>query len=548
MKYSISPQLLFAALAFPVVAGAAGTLGVSPLTHVPSANPKAPGLASANALSPELIETRVATGAQLLENPSALTHHYGYDNNGPLLPIAPNFTVEASKSEPDKNTYLVLRGQHGADPSYNYGTHFLYQGHETGTAGYITRINLDADAAHRVTLLADHDVAGAALPFIDGSSWYPQANVLLFSGEEGLEGGMWQATPDFPSTVTNLTGIFGIGSYEGIQADVDGNIWVVEDEGGSRGAVNVNARQPNSFVYRFVPRDRSNLLAGGVLQALQVRNKANTAPIVFHAGQADADILSQDQFDLHQYRNSFNTAWVTVHDTAVDGFAPFNANAAAKTRLATPFKRPENGQFRPGSAFREFYFDETGDTDTRTQAGANYGGFGSVMVLEQSSPSAATGRLRMIYRGDVVHTGFDNVAFWSDSQVVFAEDAGDTLHTQRNALDSMYMLDVRADYSNAANQPVRIYAEGRDASATLDSALLGQSGFQNSGDNEITGIHISDGDATVFGLLGFKRPRPFVNGWRVFYTQQHGDNTTWEILPRGRNNDFDDRRLLGNYN
>jgi hypothetical protein len=49
-------------------------------------------------------------------------------------------------------------------------------------------------------------------------------------------------------------------------------------------------------------------------------------------------------------------------------------------------------------------------------------------------------------------------------------------------------------------------------------------------------------------LLGFKRPRPFVNGWRVFYTQQHGDNTTWEILPRGRNNDFDDRRLLGNYN
>ena len=29
----------------------------------------------------------------------------------------------------------------------------------------------------------------------------------------------------------------------------------------------------------------------------------------------------------------------------------------------TPFKRPENGVFRPGTAFREFFFDETGDTN-----------------------------------------------------------------------------------------------------------------------------------------------------------------------------------------
>jgi len=30
-------------------------------------------------------------------------------------------------------------------------------------------------------------------------------------------------------------------------------------------------KQPNSFVYRFIPKDRTNVSAGGVLQALQVK-------------------------------------------------------------------------------------------------------------------------------------------------------------------------------------------------------------------------------------------------------------------------------------
>ena len=32
---------------------------------------------------------------------------------------------------------------------------------------------------------------------------------------------------------------------------------------------------------------------------------------------------------------------------------------------------------------------------------------------------------------------------------------------------------------------------------------------------------------------GIPEPHPFQGGWRVFYTQQHGDNVTWEILPTG---------------
>ena len=41
-----------------------------------------------------------------------------------------------------------MRGLKGADPDYDYGTHFLFQGHEGGPAGYMTRVNLDADYAH----------------------------------------------------------------------------------------------------------------------------------------------------------------------------------------------------------------------------------------------------------------------------------------------------------------------------------------------------------------------------------------------------------------
>ena len=39
--------------------------------------------------------------------------------------------------------------------------------------------------------------------------------------------------------------------------------------------------------------------------------------------------------------------------------------------------------------------------------------------------------------------------------------------------------------------------------------LGGTAGFSNDGDNEITGIHVSDGDPTTGGILGAKEPKPF---------------------------------------
>jgi hypothetical protein len=514
---------------------------------VPAANPKVAGVPVPNVLTPELIETIAAQGSIRLENGTTDFPFYGYDGDGTPSPLAgalqsPGHNVEATKTEPDKNTYLILDGQHGPDANYDYGTHFLFQGHELGVKnaisgqgmGYLTRVNLDADGAHRVTLLATNDNVGNPLPVIDGSTWYPWAGQLLFTFEGGTSGGVWQATPDFPSTVVDMGGVFGRGGYEAIQADSDGNVWIVEDSGGSKGTVNKHARQPNSFVYRFIPYDIHDLTAGGVLQALQVESRANPGqPIVFHAGQADADILSQDVKDLHTYGFSFFTDWVTLHDTAVDGFTPFDANGLAKTMLATPFKRPENGDFRPDGRFRQFVFDTTGDTDATTEAGSTFGGFGAIFVLTQKGPSSGDGVLTLLFRGDVDHTGLDNCAFADKDHVVFVEDRGDALHAQHNALDSAFLFDLNVDYANPATPaPVRILALGRDASATVDSSLLDAgNGYQNEGDNEITGFHISDGDASVGGILGAKTPKPFKNGWRIFYTQQHGDNVTWEILP-----------------
>ncbi|MEO8053104.1 MAG: phosphatase, partial [Acidobacteriota bacterium] len=484
-------------------------------------------------LSPELLETIVAQGSNKLEIPSGVTAgvftYYGY-NADPGLAMIPvtGSNAEFHKTEPDKNVYLVLKNQKGADPSYDYGTHFLFQGHETGVSGYLTRINLDADAAHRITLMANADVNGAVLPTYDGITWYPFSQRLLLTSEGSLGGGVWQATLDAASKVEGLTGILGQGGYEGIQADSQGRLIIVEDAGGSSGAVNTSAKRPNSFIFRFLPTDSSDLQKGGKLQALQVKSLAHSGPISFNFfASADAAILSQDVKDMHTYGLNFDTAWVTVHDTAVNGTAPFNANALAKAKDATPFKRPENGQFRPGSNFSEFVFDETGDTNINTQAGTTYGGFGAIFRLRMSGDS---GTLSLVYNGDAVHAGFDNCAFWDRDRIVFVEDAGDTLHTQRNGLDSAWLFDLNTNYSGGGHQPIRILAQGRDVSATIDSQLSGSAGFVNEGDNEITGWHHSNGDPTVRGLLGAKIPKPFKGGWRLFYTQQHGDNITFEVF------------------
>jgi len=267
------------------------------------------------------------------------------------------------------------------------------------------------------------------------------------------------------------------------------------------------------------------------LQVLQVLNDAGQ-PVTF---ESQAALCAPDQVLLRTYGRSFATNWVTIHDTATDGNAIFTAGPLARAAKGTPFKRPENGVFRPGTSFREFYFAETGDTNATSAENGGVGpgtcaagGWTSLFKLSQGSPSANHGRISILFQGNQAVAGLDNVTFLSRDLLIAVEDAGDTLHTQRNALDSGFVFDVRVDYSRGA-QPIRWLAEGRDPSATLDSA---NGGFgKNEGDNEVTGPHVSDGDPSVHGILGAKVPTIFRDGWRWFWTQQHGDNFTWEVLP-----------------
>jgi hypothetical protein len=525
--------------AFAVVAAGVGALSAGTAnaddkynwTSIP-VNPAVRGVAAPNGLSPQLREHIVAQGSNVLENPTDLVKYYGYLNDGTLVPDPAKGFAEASKTEPDKNTYLRLTGQHGADPKYDYGRNFVFQGHEMGKAGYITRINLDADPAHRVTLLATTLADGTTpIPNIDGSTWDPWAKRLLFTAENGNKGAVLQATPDIKSTVEDISYALGRGGYEGIQNDSAGNVWMVEDTGGASPAGS-KAKNPNSFVYRFVPNDRSDLKKGGKLQALQVTSDRSRTPINFQAidaGHPTGGIFTDDQKDLGSYGKVFDTNWVTIHDTATDTSGQgFDANALAKAAGATPFKRPENGVFRPGTNFKEFYFTATGDTNAASDANAAYGGWGGLYQLTQDDPKADHGKLRLFYSGDRAHSGLDNIQFVDRDHLAAVEDAGSTLHNQRGALDSAYLFDVTADYRTSP-EPVRFLAEGRDEAATLDALLIGSPGFHNDDDNEITGFHVSNGDPGVDGILGAQNPKPFNDGWRVFWSQQHGQNMVWEI-------------------
>ena len=83
-------------------------------------------------------------------------------------------------------------------------------------------------------------------------------------------------------------------------------------------------------------------------------------------------------------------------------------------------------------------------------------------------------------------------------------------------------------FSLDGSEPKRFAALGRDPAAQVDAELFaaGTPGYQNEGDNEPTGLHVSTGSAAVDGMPGklsnLENPRAFLN-------RQHGDNVVWEI-------------------
>ena len=99
---------------------AAADVNADQLANVPKAQPKVLGRPVPNKLSRELAEIPQASGADLIDgaDPAVAPAFYGYDFTDAAHPLIalPPATAEAQKTEPDKNTYLVLSGQKGADP------------------------------------------------------------------------------------------------------------------------------------------------------------------------------------------------------------------------------------------------------------------------------------------------------------------------------------------------------------------------------------------------------------------------------------------------
>ena len=510
--------------ALAVTAAAIGTLGHDALgddikvldanvSGVPAANPE---IISDNVFSPEFASVLVAQGIDALENPSGLILRYGYLSDG-------------TRTEPDENTYLILdHNPGGPTPGYDYGRHFLFQGHEnSGNLAYVTRINLDvAHPDHRITLLTPVGANGfTGFNSIDGSTWDPFSQSLLFAQEAGGNGGVIEMGADFDATtgsgagLRTLYGSMGRGGYEGIHPDDLGNVLLIEDAGGT--TVNFG-RNPNSFIYRFVPSAAADLTQGK-LQALQVSIYGSPVKFVpVDMSHPTGDMLSNNQLLLHTVGTSWPVRWVTIHDTAVDGTASFNANAAAKAAGATPFKRPENAQFQPESHFQTFFFDITGDTDKRAGDQAMLaarGAWGGIFRVDLEK-SRNAGTISLVVLGDADHAAFDNLTFAAKNTLLAAEDRGDTLHDQLNKLDSVwaYSLDTDPRKITAA----RFIALGEDRSAPIATDE----------DNEPTGLHTSEGDATVNGLIGTKEFGQ--NNSVLFFTQQHGENNLFQVVRRSQ--------------
>jgi hypothetical protein len=483
--------------------------------------------AQTNLLATGFTAKTVASGNDPLENPTGIYTTYGYlsDNAEPLA---------RTRTEPDQNAYLVTNSNPGGPTAgYDYGTHFLIQGHENGASkAYLTRINLDiTDPEHRITLLNEPLENGSTgLSSIDGSSYDPFNGLLLFTSEAGNAGHVI-STPlrwEDPETPEHqfLDGSMGKGGYEGVEPDSLGNIYLVEDTGGAGvvdNGTNTKVRQPNSFVYRFVPAKRTDLTQGK-LQALQIVDAGT--PITFHDRAIDPvaarnDALGEPILHLHSGA-SLEAKWITVHDTAVNGTAPFDANALAKAAGATPLKRPENGKFVPGTDFKSFVFNETGDTDKEGglyPGAAARGAWGAYLQLDMPQVGADTGTVKTVVLGDETHNSFDNITFLDSHTFLTTEDRGDTLHDQEGVLDSVWSYDLNKDFGSIEADAKRLVALGRDPEASG----AGQE------DNEPTGVFVSNGGTTQADLLGANDPSAEL-GTRIFFTEQHGANSTYEVL------------------
>ena len=366
--------------------------------------------------------------------------YYGYDND--VLNAAGEPQMVPTPTQPGDRGAQDRAGQEhlpassrtawqGADPSYDYGTHFLFQGHEGGRR----RRRLHHAHQPRRRRRAPRDAAGDA--GLDRATRSPRSTAR--PGTRGRSGCSsrprararrpTRRRPDYPVDGRRRLRRARPRRLRGHPERLRRQHL---DRRGHRRLEQAGAHRrrsgPNSFVYRFVPAKPGDL-RNGKLQVLQVLERA--AASRSRSTSADGAQRARPGGAAHLRQRRSTRSWVTIHDTAVDGTAPFNANDARQgRRTATPFKRPENGQFRPGSAFKSSSSTRPATPNATSPENAGCGGWGSIFKLTQSGPSAEHRQADDASTRATRRTaGFDNVAFLSQNQIAFVEDAGDTLHS-----------------------------------------------------------------------------------------------------------------------
>ena len=211
--------------------------------------------------------------------------------------------------------------------------------------------------------------------------------------------------------------------------------------------------------------------------------------------------------------------------------APFDANAAAKAAGARRSSVPRTASFRPGAGFREFFFDRDGrHRQLDTRGGAAFGGFGGVFRLDQHDPSADTGTLRLFSAATRTTPASTTSPFLTQNAVAVVEDPGDTLHTQRERARLRLAVRRRADYSAA---PRRCASSPRAATRRRRSTRAALAARRASRTTATTRSPASTSPTATrrsAACSARKRPHLFqTTAGASFWTQQHGDNMTFEI-------------------
>ena len=103
---------------------------------------------------------------------------------------------------------------------------------------------------------------------IDGSTWDPCAQRLLFTTEGGASGGVVEATLDFPSVVDDMAGILDAAATRGSRTTRTGTsgssrTWAARTEPSP-----LPMQSSRTALHRFIPKNKFDLDAGGKLQAL----------------------------------------------------------------------------------------------------------------------------------------------------------------------------------------------------------------------------------------------------------------------------------------